>query len=78
MIDFEVFDESTISKNKVCRLRLVKNGSDVDLEVVDEKGIRLPQGSLLRFNLDGIIHCYPGVNEDLGFNLDGEGRVCMS
>jgi hypothetical protein len=56
-------------------LRLVRDGNDIDLVVVDCDGETI--SSLIGIQSDGRIVLYSDVADDLGFELDDDGRVEM-
>ncbi len=70
----EIYDEK--QGEKVVRLRL-KSQEDGEIVVlaVNESGKKLSQGNLVGFLLNGQILQYPGVNPDLGFDLDKDERI---
>ena len=64
-------------KDKVVRLELRENHyGDIILQCVDEDGGRIFSGNLLSIDKDTLkITRLHSVNQDLGFDLDKEGRV---
>lgn len=73
---FRVFEEKKSEEKKDIFLRLVNiMGGDVLLEAVDERGNALPLGNLLMFYEGGKVRRVTGVNSELGFSLDSEGRI---
>jgi hypothetical protein len=58
--------------NKPIRLKLTPIGSGFDLEVVDEAGEEIC--SLIRITPEGVYR-HSGINRDIGFELNKNGRL---
>lgn len=74
---FEIW-EDVPEELKVTGLRLVGAGPDKTLSVVDGRGKPVSGGELLRVRDNGVIVRVTRVDPDLGFQLDGEGRVVFT
>ena len=48
----EIFKEAESQKDEPVRLRLIQDGDDIDLVVVDAQGNRAPRGLLLWLDKD--------------------------
>jgi hypothetical protein len=70
----KVFEQKKEQEREVF-LRLVKEGDDIQLNAVDEKGGSVYHGYLLRIKKDGTIYRHDNVNPALGFQLDSDGRI---
>lgn len=55
-------------------LKLVTDGDEVDLDVVDEHGDPHPKGKLLAIRESGV-YLYTGISPDIGLPLDSEQRL---
>ena len=57
------------------RLRLVQDGPDVKLIVMDGDGTHESRGNLLVFRGDGTIEKYTAVDDKFGLNLNKDGAL---
>ncbi len=71
----EIYNDTTPETEKVVRLRLVMEGSDAVLTVVDEDGDRITCSNILSLGPDGKINRRSAVSSSFGFALDECGRV---
>ena len=69
----EIYEPEKVEKEKPVKLRLVKHGTEIQLEVVDEDGDEI--ATLLGITSDGVIELWNGVNSNLGFELDNNNRI---
>ncbi len=67
--------EAGQEKNEVARFRLVEKNGRIVLVAVNEKGKELSDGCILCIDDKGSLYLYSSINEDLGLNLDGKGRL---
>lgn len=64
------------STEKRVLVRLIDWDVDsVALVVVDEDGRRLRNGTILVLQSDGLVRRSAGIDPDLGFQLDDQGRI---
>ncbi len=71
----EIYNDTSPEPEKVVRLRLVREGSDIMLVAVDEDGKPLGSGSILQLGSDGKIFRRSCVSSFFGFDIDNCGRV---
>ncbi len=73
----EIYDDTTPETEKVVTLRLQRFCGDgpIWLSAVDERGVTVGGGNILRIKPDGSIKRCRGVEPDIGFDLDVQGRV---
>ncbi len=71
----EIYNDTTPETEKVLRLLLRKESGSIWLIAVDERGVMVRAGNILRFNPDGSIHRCRGVDPAIGLDLDGQERV---
>jgi len=71
----EIYEEKKVEEDKVVRIQLRRDRGRVFLVVVDEKGLPLTNGNILCFRSEGDLHLMPGINPDIGLDLDDEGRI---
>ena len=57
-------------EEKVLRLKLESSKYAVHLIVVDENGLRLSDGYILRITDEGILKLYPNINEECGLQFE--------
>ena len=70
----EIWNEQEKPEGPV-RLRLVQDGDDVYVVVVNENGDRVDDGTPLWFGPDGRVGLAGGLNPNLGFQLDKNGCI---
>ena len=56
-------------------LRLENSGKDINVVVVDAKGVVVPGGYLLKFKEDGHLYLHSSVSEGFGFTLTKYGEI---
>ncbi len=71
----EIYNDTTPETEKVLRLQLRKESGSIRLIAVDERGVMVRAGNILRFNPDGSITRCRGVDPAFGLDLDAQGRV---
>ncbi len=71
----EIYDGATPEPETVVTLRLQKESGSIWLIAVDERGVMVRGGNILRIKSDGSIYRVRGIDPDIGFDLDAEGRV---
>lgn len=72
-MEVKVFEPSNVKRTVLLKLKESFHG--VELVVVNESGMEVRNGILLRINPSGTIVLLPGVNPELGLPLEGDGRV---
>lgn len=70
----EIFDETPPSSETVIRLRLVEWCGEVALVVVDERGQRVTNGTILTVKYGGV-HLHGGLCESIPLPRGSFGRV---
>jgi hypothetical protein len=71
----EIYEDRKDKEETVIRLKLCRDHFGVSVEAVDDKGNRIPQGTLVRFDATGTLSLMHTVNSELGFELDHLGRI---
>lgn len=72
----EVYEEKEEKEKKTVRLRLKDyEDGDVSLLVVDKDGDEMKAGTLLVLQEDGTLYLNENISKDLGFKLDGDGKL---
>ena len=69
--------KDVVKPEKVLRLKLVKdsNTGEADLVAVGEDGICFDYGCIASITPSGKLCLTPGIRNDLGLQLDSEGRI---
>ncbi len=71
-----VYPDATPEPEKAATLRLHRDDcGSIRLTAVDERGKTNPRGNILWIKPDGSIKRCRGVDPDIGFDLDVQGRV---
>ncbi len=70
-----IYPDATPEPEKAATLRLQKESGSIWLIAVDERGVMVGGGNILRIKSDGSIYRCRGVDPDIGFDLDVQGRV---
>ena len=71
----EVWNEDQKEEEQPLRLRLRGGIDGVALQVVDENGAWI--AVLLRIDTEGLLHLYEGVDDNLGLQLNKDGKLKM-
>ena len=74
-LQFKIFDER--EDDTFTRLRLMPDGKDVRLVVVDGRGEPVSGGILLTLRRDGCAERCADMDPELGFEADGTGRLAF-
>ncbi len=70
-----IFPNATPDPEKAVTLLLRKESGSIWLIAVDERGVMVRGGNILRIKSDGSIYRCRGVDPDIGFDLDVQGRL---
>ncbi len=70
-----IFPDATPDPEKAVTLRLRKESGSIWLIAVDERGVMVRGGNILRIKSDGSFYRCRGVDPDIGFDLDMQKRV---
>ena len=79
MTKIEIYQDSKGEEapEKIIRLKLVRNDNrSVTLIAVNEFGTPITAGCLATISSEGIA-LYSSVNPEIGFHLDGDGRILV-
>ncbi len=72
----EIYDDTKAEEKPPVRLRLKNCDHGIEVVAVDNTGNTIIAGHLLRFNTSGAVYyMHLGVNDILGFDLGGGGRI---
>ena len=74
----KVFNENNGTKiEEPVNLKLITSvfSDGINVVAVDDKGVPIPSGNILKILNDGTFELHTSVNERLGFKLDSAGRI---
>ncbi len=71
----EIYDDTKPVADPLVLLQLKKVEGGIDVVAVDAAGNVHNSGYLLRFNRNGTVYLYRGVNDAIGFQVTEMGRL---
>lgn len=71
---FKIYEEKETTSKYFLALRHDLTGGPT-LMFVDENGERVPRSSLVYFDREGSFHLCSNINEEIGLDLDKDGRI---
>ena len=75
---YKIYNDEKKDKEETCTLRLMREDRYIQVVAVDHLGERVPLGTIVSFNKEGLLIMHPNISKDIGFQLDGHGCIQIS
>lgn len=76
MSHYMVWNDTEEDSN-IARFRLVQTSAGIELRVVNKKGVRVDDGSILTIENNGTLLLHGGISRMVGLNLTGNGHIVV-